>query len=222
MHKWEAWMDGFSDSQQFVGDRLPRLIGTAEAETYDEACEIIAAKWNKTAEYGHKMVRRNKEQRSNYSDWGIWGIKVHCAWATNRRRVKKGKRYRPRVLKKVRAEIGARVTDASPEGVLRIDAFYHHETQIGGVYYDTLRINNRLETFRQDETIILGIWITATQDGGLAYQARKMNPDAVSELVAVTMGDESVNKLREGAPKIGLRFTQLFGRKQSLPIVGKN
>ena len=122
------------------------------------------------------------------------------------------------------------MTDASPEGALRIKVFYDREIEVDGCYYDSLQIGDRLEVFRQDEMVALGVWVTATQDGGLAYQARKLSPSAFPAFVALTMGDKEVNGIKgtvpspgiEGTPRTGIQSTQLFGRKYQHPIIGKN
>ena len=74
--KWEVWMNGYSDESQFLGDARPELIGTAEAESYDAACEIVAAKYNKTAPFGHDMKKGNETWP--HADWSIWGIRIMC------------------------------------------------------------------------------------------------------------------------------------------------
>ena len=74
--KWEVWMNGYSDEQQFEGDVLPKRIGTAEAETYDGACQLVADEWNKTAPFGWDMKKTDREW--GHASWSIWGIRIMC------------------------------------------------------------------------------------------------------------------------------------------------
>ena len=83
MPRWEIWMNGYSDESQFQGDALPKLIGVEEAPDYDSACELVAAEWNKTAPFGHKMVRKKRMDLTgrpfgDHDAWSIWAIRVLC------------------------------------------------------------------------------------------------------------------------------------------------
>jgi len=83
MKKWEVWMNGYSDGQQFYGDALPKMIGTVKADSYDAACESVAAKYNKKMPDEHKLVREDAFDGAGnpwwHSNWSIWGIRVLCA-----------------------------------------------------------------------------------------------------------------------------------------------
>jgi len=84
MPKWGVWMNGYSDEQQFEGDVLPKLVGTAKADTYDGACQLVADEWNKTAPFGWDMKRKKRmdctgKPFGGHDAWSIWGIRVLCA-----------------------------------------------------------------------------------------------------------------------------------------------